>query len=381
MKNLNRRNWLKASMTATAGILTAGYVQAAPSAPQHALAKKRPADYYARLSSNENPFGPAASAKKALKAAIDDAFLYPRHYRDQLVETIAKVEGVDKSYILLGAGSSELLHAAARVYGGKSTKVLSADPTYFSLVRSAESLGAEWVKVPLTKELDHNLGAMEDKVSKDISLLYLVNPNNPTGKIMTGTEIRSFCDLVSDKVPVFVDEAYIDYMDDPAGSTTVECVRNGKNIIVAKTFSKVHAFAGLRVGYCIAQPDVIKALSAEGPRNTLTGPSMAAAAASLTDAEFLKYSVKKNEEGKQFVYSELKRLGFEYVPSHTNFILFPIGMDGAEFQKKMMANQVSIKTALIDGQQYCRVSMGTLDDLGMFVDAFKKVHTHKLNKV
>ncbi|WP_209331929.1 pyridoxal phosphate-dependent aminotransferase [Lunatimonas salinarum] len=381
MKNVNRRSWLKASMTATAGLFAGGYVNASPDAFQfEELKKKRPSDYYARLSSNENPFGPAASAKKALKAAIEDSFLYPRAYRETLLDTIAEVEGVDKSYILLGAGSSELLHATARVYGGKSSKVLSADPTYFSLVRSAESLGADWVKVPLTKELDHNLGAMESKVTKDISLLYMVNPNNPTGKIMTGTEIRSFCDLVSDKVPVFVDEAYIDYMKDPAGSTTVECVRKGKNIIVAKTFSKVHAFAGLRVGYCIAQPDVIKALTAEGPRNSLSGPSMAAAAASLTDAEFLKYSVKKNDEGKDYVYSELKKLGYDYIPSHTNFILFPIPMDGEDFRKKMMANQVSIKTALIDKQTYCRVSMGTLDDLGMFVDAFKKVASQKLNK-
>ncbi|MCC5938550.1 MAG: histidinol-phosphate aminotransferase family protein [Lunatimonas sp.] len=381
MKNLDRRSWLKASMTATAGLFAGGYVNATQESFEiDQLKKKRPSDYYARLSSNENPFGPAASAKKALKAAIEDSFLYPREYRDTLMDTIAEVEGVDKSFILLGAGSSELLHAAARVYGGKNSKVLSADPTYFSLVRSAESMGADWVKVPLTKELDHNLAAMEGKVSNDISLLYLVNPNNPTGKIMTGTEIRSFCDLVSDKVPVFVDEAYIDYMDDPAGSTTVECVRKGKNVIVAKTFSKVHAFAGLRVGYCIAQPEVIKKLAAEGPRNTLSGPSMAAAAASLTDAEFLKYSVKKNEEGKQYIYSELKKLGYDYIPSHTNFILFPISMDGEDFRKRMMANQVSIKTALIENQTYCRVSMGTLDDLGMFASAFKKVSSQKLNR-
>lgn len=383
MKNFSRRNWLKASMTASAGLFAAG-LQANPlDASPYSLSsvrKKRPDDYYARLSSNENPFGPAASAKKAIKAAIDDSFLYPREIRTELMETIAKLEGVSKDHILLGAGSSELLHSGARVYGGSTGKVLSADPTYVSLVRSAEIMGSEWIKVPLNKEMDHDLGMMESKVTKDISLVYLVNPNNPTGKILTGSEIRGFCNLVADKVPVFVDEAYIDYMDDPAGSTAVDCIRKGKNVIVAKTFSKVHAFAGLRVGYCVAQPDVIEKLAEEGPRNTLTGPSMAAANASLTDAEFLKYSVKMNNESKKFIYSFLDKMGYDYFPSQTNFVLFPISMDGEEYRQKMMANKVSVRGMKIHGQDYCRVSMGKLEDLEMFADAFTKVAGHKLKK-
>lgn len=383
MKNLNRRSWLKASMTATAGMFAAGYVQAGTAFTAEnssMLRKRKPENYYARLSSNENPFGPAPSAKKALKAAIEDSFLYPRSYRNELVAAIMEKEGVSEDHILLGAGSSELLYAGARVFGGSSGKVLSADPTYTSLVRSAQMMGSEWVKVPLTKDMDHNLSAMEGKVSKDISLLYLVNPNNPTGKIMTGSEIKSFCDLVSDKVPVFVDEAYIDYMKDPVNSSTVDCVRKGKNVIVAKTFSKVHGFAGLRVGYCIAQPEVIKKLAYEGPRNTMSGPSMAAAAVSLLDSGFIEYAVKKNDEGKKFVYEMLEKLGYDYIPSHTNFILFPIAMEGEDFRKKMMERNVSIKTAKIEGKEYCRVSMGKLDDLEMFADAFKKVAVQSLNK-
>ncbi len=366
----------------TAGLMTMGYAGASTkfeegSHIESILPKK---DRYARLTSNENPFGPSASAKKALKAAIDDSFLYPREYRQTLMSLIAKEEGVTEDHILLGAGSSELLHAAARVYGGANGKVLSADPTYTSLVRSAEMMGSEWVKIPLDKQFDHDLSTMEYKVKPDISLVYLVNPNNPTGKIMTGDEIISFCDTVSAKVPVFVDEAYWDYMENPKGSTTTACIKKGANVIVARTFSKVHAFAGLRVGYCIAQPEVIKKLAKEGPRNTLSGPSMSAATASLVDYEFIKYSVKMNNEGKKFVYDVLEKTGHDYFPSHTNFILFPIAMESEDFKKKMLAKGVGIKSMNVAGQDYCRVSMGKMEDLEMFADAFKQVISTKINQ-
>lgn len=379
MTNLNRRNWLKSSLTMTAGLMTMGYAGAGTEeqAISSLLPKK---DRYARLTSNENPFGPSDSAKKALKAAIDDAFLYPREYRQKLMSLIAQEEGVTEDHILLGAGSSELLHASARVYGGANGKVLSANPTYTSLVRSAEYMGSEWVKVPLDKNFDHDLSTMEYKVKPDVSLVYLVNPNNPTGKIMTGEEIIGFCNTVSDKVPVFVDEAYWDYMENPKGSTTTACVKQGKNVIVARTFSKVHAFAGLRVGYCIAQPEVIKEIAKEGPRNSLSGPSMSAATASLVDQEFIKYSVKMNNEGKKFVYDVLEKTGHDYFPSHTNFILFPIAMDSEDFKKKMLAKGVGIKSMNVAGQDYCRVSMGKMDDLEMFADAFKRVISTKINQ-
>jgi histidinol-phosphate aminotransferase len=382
MTKVNRRNWLKSSFSLTAGLMTMGYAGAETENESFGLTKSilPKKDRYARLTSNENPFGPSASAKKALKAALDDAFLYPRETRKELMTLIAKEEGVTEDHVLLGAGSSELLHAAARVYGGANGKVLSADPTYTSLVRSAQMMGSEWVNIPLDKNFDHDLSTMEYKVKPDISLVYLVNPNNPTGKIMTGNEIISFCNTVSSKVPVFVDEAYWDYMENPKGSTTTACIKQGANVIVARTFSKVHAFAGLRVGYCIAQPEVIEKLAKEGPRNSLSGPSMSAATASLTDYDFIKYSVKMNNEGKKFVYDVLEKTGHDYFTSHTNFILFPIAMESEDFKKRMLANGVGIKSMNVAGQDYCRVSMGKMEDLEMFSDAFQKVIGTKINK-
>ncbi|MFC4873317.1 pyridoxal phosphate-dependent aminotransferase [Negadavirga shengliensis] len=383
MTKISRRNWLKTGMTMTAGLASLGYPHSGMAEKKIGIFKSgdgRKEEIVARLSSNENPFGPSSAAKRALKEAVEDAFLYPQKYRKELISVIAKEEGVSEDHILIGAGSSELLNAGARVFGGKSGKILAADPTYTSLIRSAEMMGSTWVKIPLDKSFDHDLDTMESKVKSDISLVYMCNPNNPTGKIIEGKEIISFCDTVSSKVPVFVDEAYWDYMDDPKGSTVTSCIKKGANVIVARTFSKVHAFAGLRVGYCIAQPDIIRQLAKEGPRNTLSGPSMNAAAASLVDYDFIRYSVEKNNEGKQYVYDLLSEMGYDYFPSHTNFILFPIAMDGDDFRKKMLVKGVSIKTWNIAGKDYCRVSMGHMKDLEKFGLAFKQVAGNKINK-
>jgi len=382
---LSRRSWLKKGALASAGLALAdraNWSMAAtdrmdknfpllPGEETYRDYLNEPA-YVARLSSNENPFGPSPKAKEAFVSALDDAFLYPSKYRAALVDTIAELEGVTPDHILLGAGSSELLDAGAKVFG-KGGKIVAADPTYASLVRSAERYGGEWVKVPLDKSLDHDLETMDFKVGSDVSLVYLCNPNNPTAKAMTGAQIQAFCSSVADKVPVFVDEAYLDFVKDPKADSTVECIRKGKNVIVARTFSKVHAFAGLRVGYCIGQPDVIRKMAFEGPRNTLSGPSMSAARASLLDTDFVKYAVDKTVEGKQMVYGFLDKKGIEYFPSDTNFVFFPIQMEGDDFRRKMLEKGVSLKSWKIGSQNYCRVSMGKLEDLELFGKAFNQV--------
>ena len=383
MNPIKRREWLKASAITALGLTGLSYTNwskafanGSKGDEDATFLKNIPSDapLFARLSSNENPFGPSKSAKKALFEAVEDSFLYPNKYRQQLVELIAKTEGLTPEHILLGAGSSELLDAGARVFSANGGRVLSADPTYASLVRSAERYGAESIKVPLTKDHDHDLDTMETLVgSKSISLVYLCNPNNPTGKIIPAAQLKDFCATVSPKVPIFIDEAYIDYVPNPAELSATDCIKKGMNVIIARTFSKVHAFAGLRVGYCIAQPEMIKRLAAEGPRNSLSGPSMNAAAASYQDNEFIQYSVDRTKEAKQYVYSLLKDKGYDYLPSYTNFILFPLKMKGRKFQEEMMARNVGLKSWEFSGQDFCRVSMGKMTDMEMFATAFYKI--------
>ncbi|MCJ8167483.1 aminotransferase class I/II-fold pyridoxal phosphate-dependent enzyme [Pontibacter sp. E15-1] len=381
---MNRRNWIRSSALITAGLYMAGLPQLAKAtAPSRLLMPPR-ADMHkiladlprmqARLTSNENPFGPSDKAKKALVGAVDESCRYPRERIMALRAAIAKEEGVSEENVLLGAGSSDLLLASALRYSANGGTILSADPTYASLIRSAMEVGAKWEKVPLTKDFAHDLTAMEKKVNDEISLVYVVNPNNPTGTITPADKLRAFCEAVAKRKPIFIDEAYIDYMENPKSQSMVDLVRKGQNVIIARTFSKVHGFAGLRVGYAIAQPEVIKELSkyTNGGFN-LSATSASAALASLQDKEFTKYCVQKNKEAKDFTYSVLKKEGYTYLPSHTNFIMFPLKMDGKKFTEEMLKRGVGLRSWEFYDQQWCRVSMGTMEDMKLFADAFKQI--------
>lgn len=390
MKNkLNRRSWLKAGSVLAAGLAYQPFssVQATPqAAPMQPLPFFTPEYEYlpadlgdippirARLGANENPFGPAESAKKAIIDAINDSFMYPRDGRQELIDTIAKIEGVAPEQVLIGAGSTELLMAAALYYSQGGGSIISGDPSYLSLVSMASKYGATWEKVPLTKDFDLDLPAMEKRVSDKTSLVYICNPNNPTGKLLNPDQLSDFCASVSPKKPVFVDEAYIDYAGDAQKLSAIANIKKGQNVIVARTFSKVHAFAGLRIGYCIGLPETIEKISMYSTRGgTTAATSVYGAIASLQDQEFLKFSVEQNEISKKYIYGVLKNMGYTCLPSATNFVLFPIKMKADGFRKAMLEKGVAIRTWEFDGQTWCRVSMHTLEKMKIFEEAFKEV--------
>jgi len=385
--HFTRRNWLKSGAALAAGVTfgPSSWQSLAAHAGQRRqllswhyearLAAEMP-PLKARLLANENPFGPSAKAKQAITDSLKDSYMYAFQSMRQLVTLIAQAEGVKEENVLLGAGSSELLLAAALHYSlsAKGGTILSADPSYTWLMEAAQGYGAGWDKVPLTKEYAHDLDAMEKRVTDKTSLVYLCNPNNPTGTVVNPERLKSFCEAVSRKKPVFVDEAYIDYTDDPKRHSVVECVRKGQNVLVARTFSKLHAFAGLRVGYLVAQPATIKELEkyCSGGFDT-SAPSVAGAIASLQDTEFREYARQKNAESKAFLYKTLKNEGYEYVSSHTNFVLFPLKMNGKKFTEEMMKRGVGVRHWEFNNQQWSRVSMGTPEQMNYFAEAFKQL--------
>lgn len=331
----------------------------------------------ARLSSNENPFGPSQKAMKAMTEALPSSYLYPREHLMKFKKMIAEEEGVTEEHIMLGAGSGELLVATALCYAfknGTGSHILSADPSYMQLVRASTNIGIGWEKVALNKDFDYDFNAMAAKVTDKTSLVYICNPNNPTGVVTDPQKLASFCEAVSKTKPVFVDEAYIDYAADPKKVSMMECIRKGQNVIIARTFSKVHSFAGLRIGYVIAQPAVIKELSNFGTAgSSISTASVQGALASYGDKEFIKYSVGKNNESKAFLYKLLKDNDYTYLPSQTNFVLFPLKMDGKRFVEEMAKRGVGIRSWAFDNKQWCRVSMGTMDQMKLFANAFKEL--------
>ena len=228
--------------------------------------------------------------------------------------------------------------------------------------------------MPLTKEWAHDLPAMEAAVDKDTKLVYVCNPNNPTGSITESKALWSFCEKVADKAPIFVDEAYLEFLDKPESASMVGLVKKGKNVIIARTFSKIHAMAGLRVGYIVGLPETLEKISSMVRGNMgMSITSLKGAMASMEDLKFQENSQKWNKETREYVCEELKKLGFEPVPSYTSFVLFQIEMEGKPFLEKMFGKGVGVRAFEVFDKPYCRVSMGKMNEMKLFVETLKQV--------
>jgi histidinol-phosphate aminotransferase len=338
------------------------------------IALGAPPELKARLFANENPFGPSDKAKKAIMEALPKSYQYPFMFLKDLTEKIADYEGIKPENILMAAGSSPLLMAAAICFSKPGGNIITGDPSYEDLPTKASRFNEKWIKVPLTPEYKLDLDAMEKSIDGNTGLVYICNPNNPTATVVDTDKLKAFCERVSKRVTVFVDEAYIDYLDDPAGTTLVSGVKAGQNIIVARTFSKLYGFAGLRVGYVMAQPDMIKKLSdyTEGPMS-ISATSLHAAIASYQDKEFLQDALKKTVASRNYLYEVLKKEGYSYIPSSANFVLFPIKMDGKQFADEMMKRGVGVRFWKLNSKDYCRISIGRMDEMEAFAAAFKEL--------
>jgi histidinol-phosphate aminotransferase len=338
------------------------------------FAEWAPINLKARLLANENPFGPSDKAKKAIIDAIDKSYQYPIAYLNDLSNKIADYEGVQKENVLISSGSSPLLHAAAILYSKPGSNIITGETTYEDLPSKASQLGAKWVKVPLTKSYSLDLDAMEKAVDANTTLIYICNPNNPTGTVVDADKLKAFCERVSKNVTIFVDEAYIDYLDNPQAVTLIDAVRKNQNVIVARTFSKLYGFAGLRVGYIVAKTELIKKVGnfSEGAFS-ISATSIQAALAAYNDKEFLQSAFAKTMASKNFLYEILKKEGYDYIPSSANFVLFPIKMDGQKFVDEMMKRSVGVRNWKMVGKDWCRISIGRMDEMQAFAEAFKEI--------
>jgi histidinol-phosphate aminotransferase len=215
---------------------------------------------------------------------------------------------------------------------------------------------------------------MEKAIDDNTGLVYICNPNNPTGTVLDAAKLKDFVARVSKRVPVFVDEAYVDYLPDPQGMTLIPMANSNPNIIVARTFSKVYGFAGLRLGYVVTQPEIIKklALYTEGHMSIST-TTLQAALAAYQDRPYMDGVIKKTFASKDYLYEVLKKEGYDYVPSVANFVIFPIKMDGKQFVDEMMKRSVGVRFWKFNNKDWCRISIGRMDEMEAFAAAFKEL--------
>ena len=382
---MNRRSWIKSSVAATAGLAAGPLLLNAKGSPnrpnfpwriyeQNLQFTPRMEDLRARLLANENPYGPSPKARQAILESVGLGNRYGHGYARKLISKLAELEGVTPDHILLGPGSTDLLEKIAITTLKDGGNVVTGDPAYMSVVNTARAFKAEWNPVPLMRDYAHDLTRMEQAIDSDTKLIYICNPNNPTGTLTPHEDLRSFCRQVSAKVPVFVDEAYVEFLDNAKEVSMIDLIHEGKDVIITRTFSKIHGMAGLRIGYMIAQPSRVEAID-KMVRTTmgLCVTTLKGAMASLEDVEFQNKSRDLTAQARKFTYDLLTDLGLEYIPSHTSFMMFPLEMPGKDYLDKMFSQGVGVRVFVVDGKPWCRVSMGTLEEMATFGEALKKV--------
>lgn len=323
-----------------------------------------------RLSSNENPLGISEAARRAAIGALDTlANRYPQADTHlPLRELLAEQHGVDADNIVLGAGSTELMQISIQSPQAPGYKVVAADPTFDAIHYYSAPSNVEVLTAGLTEDHQHDLQAMEE-LAREVRgpvLLYLCNPNNPTGTVTSCDDVAALIDRLPDNVHVLVDEAYFEFVEDPDYCTFERWPLDNPNVVVIRTFSKVHGMAGMRLGYAIAHEEATGRLSDFASRNNANQIVIAAAAASLGDEDFLRRSIESNRRGKAILYEALDRLGLEYIPSHTNFSMHRIKGELETHQTRMQEAGFLVGRAFPPMTDFNRVSVGTPEEMERF---------------
>ena len=384
---VNRRAWLKQTALAAGGIVTGmsvtsnlfakpafGMSPIHPTILREDFALLQPQEIKARLLANENPWGPSKSAIAAITESASRGNRYVYQSSIKMVELLAEKEGVKADQILLAAGSTDILEKTAFALCMKGGNVISADPSYLSLVKTAQAIGAKWKNIPLRSDYAHDLDAMEKSIDAETKLIYICNPNNPTGTLTSIDDIKKFIKKVNSRVPIFIDEAYLELLDKPETQTAVGLIQEGYDVIISRTFSKIHGMAGLRIGYMVARPERVKMIqNLVRTEMGISVTSLEGSMASLKDLTFQDFSRQKIKEGREFTFAELTKLGFNPIASCTNFILFPIQMSTKDFISKMAEKGVGIRGFDINSKPYGRVSIGTPEELKLFVKSISSL--------
>lgn len=375
----SRRQWLKSALTAGAGLplslSLANELMAAPVSRAERLhgIESKNLSQLVRLGSNENPYGPSEKARKAIIASISEGNRYAHGVAQDLRKVIAAREGVAPEYVLLGGGSSELLCLTGMSVGLEGGSVLSAFPTFRLLMDYARKFNARWDQVNLDEYMVHHLEAMASAVKSDTKIVFVVNPNNPTGTVLDTEKLKSFCVEVGKRASVFVDEAYIEFLDQYEKKSMVQLVKEGHNVLVCRTFSKIYGLAGLRVGYLIGQPDTLQKIASKQMWGNYNQAGLAAAAASLEDKDFVAMTRKRNAEARQHLFNYLDSKKWSYGKSVANVVFFPAPIDGKTILEQTEKRGYQIRVWDYAGKEWCRVSIGTLEEMKGFTKIFDEV--------
>jgi len=326
-----------------------------------------------KLASNENPLGPSPKAAKAIRDHLDKLHVYPDQHHLLLREALSSKLSVPKESVIIGNGSDEIMLLIAQVFLSAGDEAVISRHT-FSMYEFVTKI---MDGVPVFAELkDHSydLDSMLGLITEKTKLVFLCNPNNPTGTIFTAEQFGAFISKVPEGVIVVMDEAYGDFADSAEYPDSLDHVRKGRNLIVLRTFSKIYGLAAVRAGYGISSPEIIKLLNLAKMPFNVNRLAQTAALEALNDEEFLRKTLKNNSDGKNYLYGELEKLGQRYLRTEANFVYIDLGRDSDAVFMELMREGVIVRPLRSFGLPHSiRVSVGTHPQNEKFIKAFKKV--------
>jgi histidinol-phosphate aminotransferase len=333
-----------------------------------------------KLASNENPLGPSPKAIEAAREVLGDSNRYPDGGTYYLRQKLAERRGVAPEELFVSLGSSELIDLASRVLLRQGLEGITSEGSYAPFSIAIRASGAKLVLVP-QRHFAFDLQAIAKAITPQTRVIYLANPNNPTGTAFTGSEFKEFMESVPDGVLVVLDEAYIHYATSVGLKESVEVYRRGKNLLILRTFSKVYGLAGMRIGYAIGHPELLAAMNKlKTPFNT-SGVAQAAALAALDDKEHVQRCIETNAAERKRLCEGLEKLGLQPVRSEANFVFIPVGPEARAISDDLLHLGVIVRPLGWMGfPEAIRISIGTADENDKCLSALGQVLTERARK-
>ncbi len=382
---MDRRAFLKTSSLMMGGLTLSSLVSPSQAAQVSAkVLSPLSAEHPLLLNFNENSLGMSQKAQQAVIDALPTAFRYPDDARASLIQQIATHFAVNEQQITLGNGSSETIQAAVQMLAaqaakqGQKVQLIAPDPTFNYAELYAQPLGVAIEKVPLTSSLAFDLTAMKQKAANfnGLSIIYICNPNNPTAMITAASDLDEWISNAPENQFFIIDEAYAEFVVDPAFISAIELVKKGqKNLIVTRTFSKIYALAGLRIGYGIAAPEVIATTDSFVSIDNTNTAGAVAALASINDTAFVEYSRKTIDASRALVVAALDELGLPWAPSQANFIFHKVNGDVKTYQERMKSQHIMVGREFPPAIGWSRLTLGTPSEMTEFVRVLKQFRT------
>jgi histidinol-phosphate aminotransferase len=343
-----------------------------PGKPIEEVKRELGIDDIVKMASNENPLGPSPKALDAMRTALENIALYPEGSCFELRQVLARNLGVEPDMLIFGTGADEVIHYLGVALLCEGDEIVQADPTFVQYKGASTLMDCKTRNVPL-KDWTHDLKAMLGQVNEHTKLFFISNPNNPTGTIVYADQVEAVMDSLPERCVLVLDEAYYEYVDDPGYTRSIEWVKQGRNVIALRTFSKIYAMAGLRIGYGIAAKYITEMLERVRLPFNVNSVAQVGAIASLNDPGQVERTRKQNARSKEYLYRELDKMGVPYTPTQANFLWVDVMKDCREVFNALLRLGVIVRTGDIFGHPtHIRVTTGTDEQNERFVSALRE---------